>query len=132
MPIYEYVCPQCGHLFEEWTRGHDAAEEQACPQCGAPASRVMSQTSFVLKGGGWYVSDYGYRKGISEDGSAPAAQDKPADKPADSAGTADSAPAAAGKPAGNAPVPPPSPPAGASAGVSSGGTLAPAGGGSHD
>ena len=30
----------------------------------------MSQTSFVLKGGGWYVSDYGYRKGISEEGAA--------------------------------------------------------------
>jgi hypothetical protein len=28
----------------------------------------MSQTSFVLKGDGWYVSDYGYRKGIKEDG----------------------------------------------------------------
>ena len=28
----------------------------------------MSRTSFVLKGNGWYVSDYGYRKGITEDG----------------------------------------------------------------
>lgn len=89
MPIYEYSCPQCGHVFEEWTRTHDATEQQDCPRCGTAAPRIMSQTSFVLKGGGWYVTDYGYRKGISEDGSS-----EPAAKSSDKSETAQAAPAA--------------------------------------
>lgn len=68
MPIYEYQCPQCRHLFEEWVKASDAHGQEPCPRCGAPSPRVISQTSFVLKGGGWYVSDYGYRKGIKEEG----------------------------------------------------------------
>lgn len=68
MPIYEYQCPQCQHLFEEWVKASDAHGQEPCPKCGTPSPRVISQTSFVLKGGGWYVSDYGYRKGIKEEG----------------------------------------------------------------
>ncbi len=68
MPIYEYQCPKCGRVFEEWAKASDAHKEEACPNCGTPAPRIMSRTSFVLKGDGWYVSDYGYRKGITEDG----------------------------------------------------------------
>ena len=70
MPIYEYQCPGCGHVFEEWVKASESLAEEPCPRCGTAAPRVMSQTSFVLKGGGWYVSDYGYRKGIKEDGSS--------------------------------------------------------------
>ena len=43
--------------------------QEPCPDCGTPSPRVMSHTSFVLKGGGWYVSDYGYRKGIKDENS---------------------------------------------------------------
>ncbi|MDR3358612.1 MAG: zinc ribbon domain-containing protein [Desulfovibrio sp.] len=68
MPIYEYLCPKCRKIFEEWTTSANDDTVEACPRCATPASRVMSQTSFVLKGDGWYVSDYGYRKGIKEDG----------------------------------------------------------------
>lgn len=70
MPIYEYQCPKCQHVFEEWVKASDAHGQEPCPRCGTPSPRIMSQTSFVLKGGGWYVSDYGYRKGISEEGAA--------------------------------------------------------------
>lgn len=70
MPIYEYKCPKCGKVFEEWVRSADAAPEKQCPGCATPSPRIISRTSFVLKGDGWYVSDYGYRKGISEDGSS--------------------------------------------------------------
>lgn len=66
MPIYEYECPKCGHVFEEWGKASEAHKEEPCPVCGTPSPRVISRTSFVLKGDGWYVSDYGYRKGISE------------------------------------------------------------------
>lgn len=73
MPIYEYQCPQCGKTFEEWVKASEAHREEPCPQCGTPSPRIMSRTSFVLKGDGWYVSDYGYRKGITEDGGSGAA-----------------------------------------------------------
>lgn len=68
MPIYEYQCPKCGRVFEEWVKASEAHREEPCPDCGTPSPRIISRTSFVLKGDGWYVSDYGYRKGITEDG----------------------------------------------------------------
>lgn len=76
MPIYEYQCPKCGNVFEEWVKSSQADQDKPCPLCGTPSPRILSRTSFVLKGDGWYVSDYGYRKGITEEGgkgaSAPA------------------------------------------------------------
>ncbi|MDR2819074.1 MAG: zinc ribbon domain-containing protein [Desulfovibrio sp.] len=96
MPIYEYLCPQCGRTFEEWTKTTDAAAEEPCPKCGASSPRVMSQTSFVLKGGGWYVSDYGYRKGVREEGEVPV-------KTAEEGGTASGSTSDPGKPADNSP-----------------------------
>ena len=68
MPIYEYLCPQCGHKFEELVHLADAHGQEPCPKCGTSSPHIISHTSFVLKGGGWYVDDYGYRKGIKEDG----------------------------------------------------------------
>lgn len=91
MPIYEYQCPQCRHLFEEWVKASDAHGQEPCPKCGTPSPRVISQTSFVLKGGGWYVSDYGYRKGIKEEGDASAQ----APSTGGDAGAAEAQPAAA-------------------------------------
>ena len=35
MPIYEYRCPVCGHVFDHFWRGAERAEELRCPQCGA-------------------------------------------------------------------------------------------------
>lgn len=77
MPIYEYQCPKCGNIFEEWAKASEAHKEEPCPQCGALSPRIISRTSFVLKGDGWYVSDYGYRKGITEDGGAGASVPAP-------------------------------------------------------
>ena len=54
MPIYEYQCPNCQKVFEEWTHVTDMQAQEPCPDCGTPSPRVMSHTSFVLKGGGWY------------------------------------------------------------------------------
>lgn len=62
MPIYEYQCPQCGKVFEDWVQLSDAAATRPCPGCGAAARHILSNTSFVLKGGGWYVTEYGNRK----------------------------------------------------------------------
>lgn len=79
MPIYEYQCPKCGRVFEEWVKSSEAHKDEPCPDCGTDSPRIMSRTSFVLKGDGWYVSDYGYRKGITEDNdkSAPPAHSTP-------------------------------------------------------
>ena len=75
MPIYEYQCPKCGRTFEEWVKMADAHGEEPCPDCGTSSPKLISHTSFVLKGGGWYVTDYGYRKGVKEDGSADTAKE---------------------------------------------------------
>ena len=62
MPIYEYVCPECRKTFEEWLRIDDDNAERPCPECGLAAPRVLSPTTFILKGGGWYATEYGSRK----------------------------------------------------------------------
>jgi len=57
MPIYEYQCGGCDSIFEELMRLSDP--DPACPDCGASEVRkLMSNTSFQLKGSGWYVTDY--------------------------------------------------------------------------
>jgi putative FmdB family regulatory protein len=58
MPIYEYRCEKCGKEFEEWQKFSDPAID-VCRDCGGKATRLISQSSFVLKGTGWYVTDYG-------------------------------------------------------------------------
>jgi len=56
MPIYEYRCEHCGD-FEEMQRITDAALTK-CPRCKRKVRRLISNTSFQLKGSGWYVTDY--------------------------------------------------------------------------
>lgn len=56
MPIYEYQCPKCG-TFEVVQRITEPALKK-CPTCKGKVERLMSRTSFVLKGSGWYATDY--------------------------------------------------------------------------
>ena len=56
MPIYEYQCPKCG-TFELMQRITDAPLRK-CPTCKGKVERLVSRTSFVLKGSGWYATDY--------------------------------------------------------------------------
>jgi len=57
MPIYEYQCSRCKNLFELFLKmGEDC--EAVCPKCMAPARKMISAASFVLKGSGFYVDDY--------------------------------------------------------------------------
>lgn len=69
MPIYEYQCEKCAHVFEEWQSGFDEVEQQ-CPECGGAGKRLISNTSFVLKGSGWYVTEYGGKKASGGEASA--------------------------------------------------------------
>ena len=62
MPLYEYGCTACGHRLEEQQKLADPPLS-TCPVCGKPAlEKLISATSFVLKGGGWYKDGYGSSK----------------------------------------------------------------------
>ncbi len=66
MPIYEYRCKKCGHLFERIQR---LAERpiRKCPECGVAAlEKLISRGAVHFKGTGWYVTDYA-RKGKSDE-----------------------------------------------------------------
>jgi putative FmdB family regulatory protein len=60
MPIYEYQCQKCG-TFEATQRITEKPLGK-CPTCKGKIKKLISNTSFQLKGTGWYVTDYA-RKG---------------------------------------------------------------------
>ena len=82
MPIYEYSCSQCQKLTDVLQKLNEPAPEK-CPACGAEGtlSRVVSRTSFVLKGGGWGADLYASKKSAEKSDSA-AESAKPAEKSA--------------------------------------------------
>ncbi|MEW6215478.1 MAG: FmdB family zinc ribbon protein [Nitrospirota bacterium] len=57
MPIYEYECLNCGKHQEAIQKLNDEPLSR-CPDCGGHMHKLISQTSFILKGTGWYVTDY--------------------------------------------------------------------------
>lgn len=57
MPIYEYRCHNCGKKREVIQKITDEPLS-TCPDCGGPMDKLISNTSFVLKGTGWYATDY--------------------------------------------------------------------------
>jgi putative FmdB family regulatory protein len=68
MPIYEYRCEHCGD-FEKDQRITDPPLER-CPTCRRKVRRLISSTSFQLKGSGWYITDYARSgSGSAKDGS---------------------------------------------------------------
>jgi len=60
MPIYEYECPNCGKHCEVFQKFSDEPLSR-CPDCGGHVHKLISRTSFVLKGTGWYATDYASR-----------------------------------------------------------------------
>ncbi|HQI81855.1 MAG TPA: zinc ribbon domain-containing protein [Deltaproteobacteria bacterium] len=73
MPIYEYKCLKCNSEFEAMQKFSDAPLNK-CPTCGGKAKRLISRSSFQLKGSGWYMTDYAKRsapKDSSEGSSSP-------------------------------------------------------------
>lgn len=57
MPIYEYECIKCGKIKEAVQKISDNPLT-VCPHCSGKLQKLISQTSFHLKGTGWYVTDY--------------------------------------------------------------------------
>jgi len=57
MPVYEYCCNSCNIQFELRQKFSDPPADQ-CPECGGTVRKVVSVTSFSLKGAGWYGDGY--------------------------------------------------------------------------
>jgi putative FmdB family regulatory protein len=56
MPIYEYQCQKCGTF--EVTQRITENPLTKCPTCKSRVKKLISNTSFQLKGTGWYLTDY--------------------------------------------------------------------------
>jgi putative FmdB family regulatory protein len=65
MPIYEYSCPKCGEF--EMTQRITEGPLKKCPTCKSKVRKLISSTSFQLKGSGWYATDYGVNKAAAKD-----------------------------------------------------------------
>jgi putative FmdB family regulatory protein len=64
MPIYEYTCTKCGKHHEIMQK-ITAKPLSECTECGGKMKKMISNTSFVLKGTGWYATDYAAGKSSS-------------------------------------------------------------------
>lgn len=62
MPVYEYECKDCEKVFEIQQRISDDPLKN-CPECQGEVKKLMSMSSFQLKGGGWYADGYASSKG---------------------------------------------------------------------
>lgn len=82
MPIYEYLCRKCGE-FEVSQRITDDPLTR-CPTCRAKVKKLISNTSFQLKGSGWYATDYARK---SEGKAAESGESKPEAKNGSETGT---------------------------------------------
>ena len=79
MPIYEYRCSECGKEFEIMQKITDDPLSQ-CISCQGNVQKLISNTSFHLKGTGWYVTDYANKSGNNGSGTASSAAQKESDK----------------------------------------------------
>jgi putative FmdB family regulatory protein len=80
MPIYEYQCQKCGDF--EVTQKITDKPLARCPTCKGKVKKLISNTSFQLKGTGWYVTDYQRKEKPAADGKAAKGEAKTDSKPA--------------------------------------------------
>ncbi len=57
MPIYEFECQSCGKVEEIFIQTKNNTIPMKC-DCGGKFKKIISQSSFLLKGSGWYATDY--------------------------------------------------------------------------
>lgn len=86
MPIYEYQCTKCGEVIEAFQKVNDKPLTH-CRLCNSKVEKLISQTSFQLKGSGWYLTDYARGKDSSKTGET---ETKPAAKTDKGTANADS------------------------------------------
>jgi putative FmdB family regulatory protein len=58
MPIYEYKCEHCGEKFEVLQKFNDEPLTECILCSEGPVKKLISASSFILKGAGFYVNDY--------------------------------------------------------------------------
>lgn len=77
MPLYEYLCEECGRRCEVIQKFSDEPLTE-CTECGGRLERLLSAPAIQFKGSGWYVTDYarkGNGDGASQEGSKDARPD---------------------------------------------------------
>jgi len=83
MPIYEYECTECGEKCEVIQKFKDKPLK-TCPECGGRMHKLISHSTFILKGSGWYVTDYASpdrKRALESEGkTTPAPHPKPSKK----------------------------------------------------
>ena len=72
MPIYEYECSKCGQIEEALQKFSDKPLTK-CKHCSGKLNKLVSHSTFHLKGSGWYVTDYAAK---SRDSSQPSEKTK--------------------------------------------------------
>ena len=85
MPIYEYQCGNCGKTEEAFQKFSDKPLT-TCKHCKGKLKKLISHSSFHLKGSGWYVTDYAGKKAADTSSEtkveASASESSAAEKPA--------------------------------------------------
>ena len=76
MPIYKYSCEKCGSHVEVIQKVSDPPLKR-CEKCRGKLAKVVSRTSFQLKGSGWYATDYPTAKTAASNGKSEKSDDKP-------------------------------------------------------
>src|SRR5262245_3030685 len=108
VPTYDYRCDRCERTFEVRQRISEAPLT-TCERCGGAIHRLLSAAPFILKGGGWYVTDYpseGRKKGMeAEKRSTSEVSSSPASTSGTDGGASSSTSAPATKPAAPATKP---------------------------
>jgi len=88
MPIYEYVCQDCGKLNEVLQKVSDPPPAK-CDGCGAQTlTKIVSRSTFVLKGSGWYSDLYSSAKKDGAPKSSPEPKKEPSSTPTSTSGAA--------------------------------------------
>ncbi len=85
MPIYEYECEACGKVVEKWQKITESPLT-TCEECGGRLHKLISMSSFHLKGSGWYVTDYARKSSSSKDSSDNSSSSKKREKKTSSSG----------------------------------------------
>ncbi len=103
MPIYEYQCDDCGDRTEVLQRLSDDKLKE-CGKCGGALQRLISAPAVQFKGTGWYVTDYGGRKGAGDSGEGSKGSDSSSGSESSSSkGASEGAGKTAGKAASSSP-----------------------------
>ena len=108
MPTYEYHCDGCGRDFEVKQRISEDALT-TCEVCGGHVRRLISSAPFILKGEGWYVTDYpsaSRKKAMESEKGAAKSPAAPAEKSASSDGGSPSSSASSSTSASSSPSSP--------------------------